>query len=162
MDKLRASYFFSNSEELVAWRKNFSGRVVLTNGVFDILHYGHLNYLQKARALGDFLLVLLNSDLSVKSLEKGDNRPINTEQIRACSLAQLRSVDGVIVFKETPMELMKLASADTYVKGEDYNLETINQEERAVLENVNTNIRFIEFEKGFSTTKFIEKIKQEP
>ena len=160
METLRASYLFSNSEELIAWRENFSGRVVLTNGVFDILHYGHLNYLEKAKKLGDFLLVLLNSDLSVKSLKKGDNRPINSEEVRAYSLGQLRSVDGVIIFKETPLELMKFASANTYVKGEDYNLETINQEERAVLESVNTDIRFIEFEKGYSTTSFIEKIKR--
>ena len=162
MNGRSAPYFFTNSEELIAWRKNFLGGVVLTNGVFDILHYGHLNYLQKARELGDFLLVLLNSDLSVQSLNKGENRPINNEQIRAYNLTQLRSVDGVIIFKQAPIELMKLVSADIYVKGEDYNLETINQEERTVLESVNTDIRFLEFTKGFSTTSLIESIKGNP
>lgn len=134
-------------------------RVVLTNGVFDLLHTGHLYYLQQARALGDALFIALNSDESVKQL-KGPLRPVQSEMERAYALAALACVDGVVIFraKRLTKEILTLAP-DIYVKAGDYTLEKLDAEERAALEKVGARIDFMPFLPGFSTTGLIAKIK---
>ncbi len=100
--------------------------VVMTNGVFDILHRGHVTYLAQARALGESLVVAINSDASVKMLGKGDERPINAQEDRAAVLAALESVDLVVVFEDkVPLKAVELAHPDIYVKGGDYRIEDL-------------------------------------
>ena len=100
--------------------------LVFTNGVFDILHRGHASYLAQARALGASLVVGVNSDASVKTLGKGDDRPINTEADRQALLAALESVDMAVLFVEqTPVELIEKIRPDIYVKGGDYEIDTL-------------------------------------
>lgn len=135
-------------------------KLVLTNGVFDLLHTGHLYYLQQARALGDALFIALNSDQSVKAL-KGPLRPIQSEEQRAYALAATWFVDGIIIFREkrlTP-EIVALRP-DVYCKAGDYTLEKLNSEERQALEQGGAEIRFLPFLEGFSTTALIAKIKE--
>jgi rfaE bifunctional protein nucleotidyltransferase chain/domain len=134
-------------------------RVVLTNGVFDLLHTGHLYYLQKARALGDALFIALNSDASVKQL-KGPHRPVQDELQRAYALAALSCVDAVVIFREKRLtgEIRALAP-DVYVKAGDYTLDKLDPDERAALEQVGAKIEFMPFLPGFSTTALIAKIK---
>jgi rfaE bifunctional protein nucleotidyltransferase chain/domain len=134
-------------------------RVVLTNGVFDLLHTGHLYYLQKARALGDALFIALNSDESVKQL-KGPLRPVQSEIERAYALAALACVDGVVIFREKRLtnEILALAP-EVYVKAGDYTLEKLDPDERAALGKVGARIEFMPFLPGFSTTSLIAKIK---
>ena len=128
-------------------------KIVFTNGCFDILHFGHIKYLEKAKKLGDILVVGLNSDKSVKRL-KGDSRPINNEFLRACMLASLYFVDYVVIFGEdTPLELIKFLKPDVLVKGGDY-----KGKEVVGSEFVN-KVELIDFEDGFSTTNIINKIK---
>ena len=108
----------------VQWRRR-PGRVVFTNGVFDLLHPGHVDILTAARGLGDALVVGLNSDASVRRL-KGPTRPVRTEQERALVLAALESVDAVVTFDEdTPLELIRALLPDVLVKGGDYTVETV-------------------------------------
>jgi rfaE bifunctional protein nucleotidyltransferase chain/domain len=140
------------------WRK--AGRsVVLTNGVFDLLHTGHLYSLQAARALGDVLVVAINADESVRAI-KGPTRPVQGEQDRAYALGALACVDAVVIFSEPRLtaEIRALAP-DLYCKAGDYTLEKLNAEERAALETVGAKIKFIPFLPGFSTTALIAKIK---
>ncbi|MBA4138663.1 MAG: ADP-heptose synthase [Opitutus sp.] len=134
-------------------------RVVLTNGVFDLLHTGHLFYLQKARTLGDALFIALNSDESVRQL-KGPLRPVQNEIERAYALAALACVDGVTVFRDKRLtnEILALAP-DVYVKAGDYTLEKLDPDERTALEKVGARIEFLPFLPGFSTTELIAKIK---
>lgn len=134
-------------------------RLVLTNGVFDLLHTGHLYYLQQARGLGDALFIALNSDVSVKAL-KGPLRPIQTEEQRAYALAATWFVDGVIVFREKRLtnEIRSL-QPDVYCKAGDYTLEKLDGEERTALQQVGADIRFLPYLPGFSTTELIAKIK---
>ena len=134
-------------------------RLVLTNGVFDLLHTGHLHYLQQARALGDALFVALNSDASVRAL-KGPLRPVQSEEQRAYALAATWFVDGIVIFREPRLtaEIRALAP-DVYCKAGDYTLDKLNPEERAALEEVGARIEFLPFLPGFSTTALIEKIK---
>lgn len=134
-------------------------RVVLTNGVFDLLHTGHLYYLQKARALGDALIIALNADESVKQL-KGPMRPVQDEVQRAYALGALECVDAVVIFrgKRLAGEINALAP-DIYVKAGDYTLEKLDPDERAALEKVGARIEFMPFLPGFSTTSLIAKIK---
>lgn len=100
--------------------------VVMTNGVFDILHRGHVTYLAQARALGASLIVAVNSNASVKMLGKGDDRPINTEEDRAAVLAALESVDLVVIFPDkVPLDVIDRARPDIYVKGGDYRIEDL-------------------------------------
>ncbi|WP_283447217.1 D-glycero-beta-D-manno-heptose-7-phosphate kinase [Helicobacter pylori] len=129
-------------------------KIVFTNGCFDILHKGHASYLQKAKALGDILIVGLNSDNSVKRL-KGDKRPIVSEKDRAFLLASLSCVDYVVVFEEdTPIKLIQALKPDILVKGADYlNKEVIGSE-------FAKETRLMEFEEGYSTSAIIEKIKR--
>lgn len=111
--------------ELAASLRAEGKRVVFTNGVFDILHAGHVTYLEKARALGDVLVVGLNTDDSVRRL-KGPERPINSEDDRACVLAALRSVDHVVLFgDDTPIDVITSLLPDVLVKGGDYTRDTI-------------------------------------
>ena len=133
-------------------------KLVVTNGCFDLLHRGHATYLAAARAQGDALLVLVNSDASVREL-KGPSRPIVDEYSRAFLLASLRAVDAAMVFdgKRCDRELAALAP-DIYVKAGDYTLETIDRTERAALEKAGTKIVFMPFVPGFSTTGTLKKI----
>jgi rfaE bifunctional protein nucleotidyltransferase chain/domain len=140
------------------WRA--AGRqVVLTNGVFDLLHTGHLSCLQKARALGDALIVALNSDASVKQL-KGPLRPVQTEHERAYALAALSCVDAVVIFRELRLTTeIRALRPDVYVKAGDYTLATLDPGERAALEEAGARIEFLPHLPGFSTTQLIAKIK---
>lgn len=134
-------------------------RLVLTNGVFDLLHTGHLAYLQQARSLGEALFVALNSDASVRAL-KGPLRPVQSEEQRAYALAATWFVDGIVIFREPRLtrEIRALAP-DVYCKAGDYTLEKLNPEERTALQEVGARIEFLPFLPGFSTTALIAKIK---
>jgi rfaE bifunctional protein nucleotidyltransferase chain/domain len=133
-------------------------KLVATNGCFDLLHVGHVRYLQRARALGDFLIVGLNSDHSVREL-KGSGRPVSTERDRAEVLAALGCVDLVTIFPEMrATQFLAAARPAIYVKGGDYSSETLNDEERAALKQIGAEIRIIPFEPGYSTSKLLEQI----
>jgi D-beta-D-heptose 7-phosphate kinase / D-beta-D-heptose 1-phosphate adenosyltransferase len=130
-------------------------KIVFTNGCFDILHKGHVCYLEKAKRLGDVLIVGLNSDSSVKRL-KGESRPINNENARSTVLAALEAVDYVVIFTEdTPLNLIKTVAPDVLVKGGDYAIENIVGREYA---QETVTIPFVD---GYSTTKTIGAINQE-
>jgi len=133
-------------------------KVVFTNGCFDILHAGHVTYLQQARDLGDMLILGLNSDSSVKEL-KGPSRPVNNQNDRALVLSALKSVDFVVLFSdETPIKLIKEILPDFLVKGGDYTPETIVGAD-LVREN-GGEVVVIPLVEGKSTTNIIEKMKQ--
>lgn len=153
---------FPSLGDAVVARENLraSGKkLVLTNGVFDLLHTGHLYYLQKARALGDALFIALNSDASVREL-KGPLRPVQNEAERAYALAATWFIDGIIVFREKRLtnEILAL-KPDVYSKAGDYTLEKLDPGERGALEKVGARIDFMPFLPGFSTTALIAKIK---
>lgn len=134
-------------------------RVVLTNGVFDLLHTGHIHSLQAARALGDALFVALNADASVRAL-KGPARPVQNEAERAYALGALACVDGVVIFGEKRLTAeIRALRPDVYAKAGDYTPDRLDPEERAELERVGTRIAFVPFLPGFSTTSLIAKIK---
>lgn len=133
--------------------------VVSTNGCFDILHVGHIRYLEKSKSFADYLIVLLNSDKSVKSI-KGPSRPINNENDRAEILSALRCVDYVVLFDEdSPKDLLDEMKPDVYTKGADYTMETLPEAD--IMRKNNTRVEFIEFVEGKSTTKTIEKLNKE-
>jgi D-beta-D-heptose 7-phosphate kinase/D-beta-D-heptose 1-phosphate adenosyltransferase len=135
--------------------------VVWTNGCFDILHVGHVMYLEKAAREGDILVVGLNSDESVRRL-KGPNRPIVPENERAFVLAALECVSFVTVFSEpTPAEILQSLHPDVYAKGGDYTIDTIVQEERRIVEGYGGRIAIISGLEGRSTTAIIDKILEE-
>lgn len=132
-------------------------KVVFTNGCFDILHRGHVEYLAKARDLGDFLVLGLNTDESVKRLGKAPNRPINNEQARASVLAGLTFIDAVVLFNEdTPLELIKFLMPTILVKGNDYKIENIVGAKEVIANG--GKVETIEFVEGYSTTNLIKKI----
>ncbi len=132
--------------------------MVMTNGCFDLLHVGHISYLQASKQLGDSLWVLINSDESTRAL-KGPTRPIESEEERAYCLAALSCIDYVVVFNNTRViNEIKQLRPDIYTKAGDYTIETLHQGERAAFESVGTDIRFLPFLEGFSTTKMIDKI----
>jgi len=132
-------------------------KVVVTNGCFDILHVGHVRYLQQTKSYGDILIVLLNSDVSVKKI-KGEDRPVNNENDRAEILSALSCVDYVVKFNETSVSnLLEILKPDVYTKGADYTIETLP--ERDVVKKLNIDVKFISFVEGKSTTNLIEKIK---
>jgi len=146
------------------WQKSNS-RVCFTNGCFDILHKGHVKYLSEAKALGDILIVGVNSDDSVKRLNKGPNRPINDENSRAYLIAALEFVDAVVIFSEdTPENLINEIIPDVLVKGGDYDP---GEEDRnhpkyivgrgVVLKN-GGSVKTIDFVEGFSTTETLKKL----
>ena len=145
-----------NIREFIAKLQAGDKKIVVTNGCFDILHVGHIRYLQKTKTFGDYLIVLLNSDKSVKSI-KGESRPINTENNRAEVLCALSCVDFVVMFDEkSPRDLIDEIKPDVYTKGADYTLETLP--ERDIIEKNGIKVEFIEFVEGQSTTNLINKI----
>lgn len=150
-------------EKLPRWRESIrqSGRkLVVTNGCFDLLHLGHVTYLEAARNQGDLLLVGVNGDDGVRQL-KGPSRPVNSETDRAAVLAALQSVDGVCIFMEkTATRFLAHAQPDIYVKGGDYTLETLNQDERRTVEQDGGRIVIQPFVPGKSTTSILEKISR--
>ena len=133
-------------------------KLVATNGCFDLLHVGHVRYLQAARALGDLLAVGLNGDLSVREL-KGKGRPMTAERDRAEILASLQCVDLVTIFPGLrATEFIAASHPAIYVKGGDYSSETLNEEERTLLKELGAEVRIIPFEAGYSTTRLLEQI----
>ena len=148
-------------EQLPEWRKAMrqSGRkLVVTNGCFDLLHVGHVTYLETARNRGDALLIGVNGDEAVRQL-KGPDRPVNSQEDRAAILAALESVDGVCIFSEpTATTFLAAAQPDIYVKGGDYTLETLNKQERQAVESAGGKIVIIPFVPGKSTTNLLRKI----
>ena len=149
-------------KNLEAWLQYFRqtmDKLVFTNGCFDILHAGHVDYLQKARQLGDALLVGLNNDESVRKL-KGDSRPIVDEKARAMVLAALEAVDAVVLFKEeTPGRLIDQVQPDVLVKGGDYLAEEIVGYQTVTAKG--GTVKILPFLEGHSTTSIIKKIKEQ-
>ena len=148
--------------ELAAHRDRLAaeGRaLVFTNGCFDLLHVGHVRYLQAARALGDALAVGLNGDESVRAL-KGPGRPLNPADDRAEVLAALACVDFVTIFPEPrATTLLALVRPQVYVKGGDYTLDTLDAEERAVLQEAGARIEFVPTVAGRSTTNLVRRMQ---
>jgi rfaE bifunctional protein nucleotidyltransferase chain/domain len=148
-------------QEIKKWRESLrqSGKkLVVTNGCFDLLHLGHVTYLQQARNLGDALLVGLNSDKSVSEL-KGPTRPVNSEHDRAAVLAALESVNGVCVFTGARCtELLRQVEPDIYCKGGDYTIESLNAEERGALQAMGSKIVILPVVPARSTTETLKKI----
>lgn len=146
-------------ETLLEKRRNWDKqKVVFTNGCFDILHLGHVDYLEKAASKGDRLIVALNTDASVSKL-KGPDRPINKQEARARVIAALSFVDAVIFFsEETPLSLIKQLLPDVLVKGSDYEISNIVGAD-VVMEN-GGKVETIDFVEGYSTTNIINKINQ--
>ena len=139
------------------WRFN-EKKIVFTNGCFDILHLGHIEYLTQAANLGGILLIGLNSDASVKAI-KGSDRPFNNEEARAIILASLSFVDGLIIFdEETPYELIKLVKPDILVKGADYSVEQIAGHD--IVQAHGGEVITIPLTEGYSTTDLIARIKR--
>ncbi|MEI8063364.1 MAG: adenylyltransferase/cytidyltransferase family protein [Verrucomicrobiota bacterium] len=134
--------------------------VVATNGCFDLLHFGHVAYLQRAKRLGDLLIIGLNSDVSIRQL-KGPSRPLVPERQRAAILAALECVDAVVIFRERQaLRFIKTVRPQLYAKGGDYRPDTLDTEERVLLDAIGTKIRIIPFVSGFSTTSLLEKIRK--
>jgi D-beta-D-heptose 7-phosphate kinase / D-beta-D-heptose 1-phosphate adenosyltransferase len=132
-----------------------------TNGCFDLLHAGHVDYLKKASELGDYLAVGLNSDESVRGL-KGKTRPIIPEKERAEVLSSLECVDGIVIFPElTAAHCLRELQPDIYVKAGDYSLDKMDQQERNIIESYGGSFKFIPITKKVSTSKIIEKIKEQ-
>ncbi len=148
-------------EQLRPWRdvlRQQGRKLVITNGCFDLLHAGHVTYLESARNLGDALLIGLNGDASVRSL-KGEGRPLNSEHDRALVLAALECVSGVCVFPEVrATRFLAEAQPDIYVKGGDYTPDTLDQDERHAVESNGGRIVIIPFLPGRSTTNIIRRM----
>ena len=139
-------------KEVVEGLRREGKRIVFTNGCFDILHAGHADYLERARSFGDFLIVGMNSDSSIRKI-KGEKRPIVPEEMRAKLLSSLKPVDLVFIFEdETPLEVIKAVRPDVLVKGADWPLEKIVGREFA------RRVERIPFSYGISTTKIIERV----
>jgi rfaE bifunctional protein nucleotidyltransferase chain/domain len=149
-------------EELAAVCAAFGAagrRLVFTNGCFDLLHVGHVRYLQAARALGDALLVAVNGDASVRAL-KGPSRPINNEQDRAEVLGALGCVDFLTIFhSERVTELVRTIQPHVYAKGGDYTVESLDPGERGALQEVGADIRILPLVAGKSTTAIVQKME---
>ena len=145
-------------EDAVQWRRRPGiGRVVFTNGVFDLLHPGHVDILTASRALGDALVVGVNSDASVRRL-KGPTRPVRTEQERAVIVAALESVDVVVVFEEdTPLQLIRALTPDVLVKGGDYTVETVVGAEEVL--GRGGEVIIVPLTPGHSTTGTVERMR---
>jgi len=138
--------------------RSHNKRIVFTNGCFDIIHAGHVQYLQEARNLGDILIIGLNSDDSVKRL-KGKSRPVNTQKDRAIVLSALESVSFVVIFhQDTPYELIKDLKPDVLVKGGDWKPEDIVGSD-VVLKN-NGEVKSLSYIKGRSSTEILDKLKE--
>lgn len=144
---------------IVAQHRVKSRKIVFTNGCFDILHLGHIDYLSKAADCGDVLIVGVNSDASVKLLNKGANRPIQDTNSRSTIIASLHFVDLVCVFdEETPYELIKLIQPDVLVKGADYKVEQVAGHDIVLARG--GEVKLIELVQGYSTSGIERKIKE--
>ena len=142
----------------VAWRRNFKGKVVFTNGVFDLLHPGHIALLEQARGEGDALVVGVNDDASVRRLGKGADRPIVPEQARARVIAGLAAVDCVVLFGEdTPLELIRALEPDVLVKGADYSRERIVGAD--FVESRGGRVVRVPVVAGYSSTAIVERLR---
>ena len=149
-----------NWADLPRWRQGLAVNkaLVVTNGCFDLLHLGHVSYLEAARNRGDMLLVGVNDDSAVRLL-KGEGRPINSETDRGAVIAALESVSAVCVFPgQTATEFLKRASPNIYVKGGDYTLDTLNQEERRTVEAAGGKISILPMVPNRSTTGLVQKL----
>jgi glycerol-3-phosphate cytidylyltransferase len=150
-------------DTLPAWREAMrsAGRtVVVTNGCFDILHAGHVAYLEAARDQGDVLLVGLNSDQSVREL-KGPGRPINTESDRAKVLSALEAVDAVVIFNEMrATDFLRDAQPDVYVKGGDFQVQDLPADELAAVHAVGGKVKTLAHAPGLSTTNLVRRIRE--
>ncbi|WP_345230259.1 D-glycero-beta-D-manno-heptose 1-phosphate adenylyltransferase [Olivibacter ginsenosidimutans] len=145
-------------QQVAEWQQA-GEKVVFTNGCFDLLHPGHLNYLLEAAALGQKLVIGLNSDASVKRL-KGQNRPINDEMTRASFLACLYFIDAISIFEEdTPLELIKAIKPNILVKGGDYTVNTIVGANEVLARG--GTVKTLAFVPGYSTTNLIKKIQEQ-
>ena len=143
-------------DQALAWRRGLSGRLVFTNGVFDLLHPGHVEYLEAARALGDHLVVGVNTDRSARGLAKGPGRPIANEQARTRVLAGLAAVDAVVLFDQpTPIELIRALTPAVLVKGGDYTRDTIVGAD--LVEAAGGRVVTIPLVPGHSTSALVEK-----
>lgn len=159
-DGLNSTPKIRTLEAAAAWRAAQRGRVVFTNGVFDLLHPGHVRYLQQARALGDALIVGVNSDRSVRA-NRGEGRPITPQDERAEILSALASVDAAVIFDEdTPHDIIKAIQPDVLVKGADWAENAIVG--RDIVEARGGRVVRMTVERGHSTTAIIEKIKRLP
>ncbi|MGC8744886.1 MAG: D-glycero-beta-D-manno-heptose 1-phosphate adenylyltransferase [Verrucomicrobiia bacterium] len=149
--------------ELIEWRnkqREQKKTIVATNGCFDILHLGHVTYLEEAKKQGDVLVVGVNSDQSVRAI-KGEGRPVNSEIDRALVLAALESVDAVYIFYEPDaLRFLSIVKPDIYVKGGDYNINTINQPERRYVESYGGKVMVIGGVPGKSTTTILNRLKE--
>lgn len=146
--------------KLVAQSRLQGKRIAWTNGCFDIIHAGHVDYLERSKAYGDLLIVGLNSDASVKQL-KGELRPIFSERDRAKVLCALSAVDLVIIFSEkSPIKIIEHLKPDFYIKGGDYTIDTIDQAERKVIESYGGQIVLLPMVAGVSSSIIVEKIKK--
>ncbi len=144
--------------QLNVWRMQ-SQKIVFTNGCFDLLHHGHVDYLSKAADMGDVLIIGINSDSSVKKLNKGANRPIQNEDDRMMILSSLQFVEALILFEEdTPLELIKLVQPDVLVKGGDWKESEIVGAD--VVKSKGGTVAVIPFVEGYSTTIIEAKIKK--
>lgn len=156
LDYEKSLLTLEEAKAFVALRQQQGQTVVFTNGCFDILHAGHVQYLSKAKALGDVLVVAINSDASVRRL-KGEKRPINTQEDRAYILKNLKAVDAVLLFEDdTPLSVIETLLPDVLVKGGDWAIENIVGKE--VVEAHGGSVQTISFLDGRSTTGTIEKI----
>ena len=145
-------------EEVIARLKSEGKKIVTTNGVFDILHTGHVRYLSEAKKMGDVLIVGINSDSSTRAL-KGNTRPVTSEQDRAEVLSALASVDYVIIFNEQdPRALLAQIKPDIHVKGGDYTLDQIT--EKDVVEAGGGKVVLVDTLVGYATTNIIQKIQK--
>lgn len=148
--------------QAIEWRQTLKNKKTLsiTNGCFDLLHAGHVSYLLEASYLADEMLILINSDESIRKL-KGNNRPIINQNDRAFILSNLKPVSKVVIFNnENCSKELKLLSPDIYFKAEDYNINNINKDEYQVLSSCNAEIVFLPFISDISTTKIIKKIQK--
>ena len=151
-------FLLKDNIEIINRIKAERKKIVFTNGCFDLLHVGHVRYLAQAKKLGDFLIIGLNSDSSVKEL-KGEDRPINSFEDRATLLSAIKSVDLVIMFEEqTPENLIKDIVPDILVKGGDYNIEDVVGYQ-TVIQN-GGKVKILSFYDGYSSTNYINKIKK--
>jgi D-beta-D-heptose 7-phosphate kinase/D-beta-D-heptose 1-phosphate adenosyltransferase len=147
-----------NRHDAAAWREAQPGIVVFTNGVFDLLHPGHVALLEAARNEGDVLIVGLNSDASVRQLKKGDDRPIMPEAARARMMAAFEAVDCVVLFDEdTPLHLIQALEPDVLVKGGDYTRDTTVGAD--IVEARGGRVKHVELVDGFSTTNIVERLR---
>tara|TARA_B100000214_G_scaffold27420_1_gene17907 strand:- start:80 stop:544 length:465 start_codon:yes stop_codon:yes gene_type:complete len=151
-------FLLKDNIEIINRIKAEKKKIVFTNGCFDLLHVGHIRYLAQAKKLGDFLIIGLNSDSSVKEL-KGEDRPINSFEDRATLLSAIESVDLVIMFEEqTPENLIKDIVPDILVKGGDYNIEDIVGYQTVVQNG--GQVKTLSFYDGYSSTNYINKINK--